>query len=109
MTITETQQGNAKVVGVQGRLDAVTSPEFEKKLAAIVDDGCRQLVIDCSALDYISSAGLRVFLAIAKRLKNVQGTIVVAAAQTQVREIFDIAGFAAILPIKSTVADAVQG
>lgn len=108
MTVTEHREGAATVVGVQGRLDAVTSPEFEKKLAGLVDGGCRKLVIDCSALDYISSAGLRVFLAVAKRLKTLQGGIVVAAPMAQVREIFDIAGFSAILPILATVADAVK-
>ena len=108
MTITENRQGTATVVSVQGRLDAVTSSEFEKKLLGLVDGGCRQLVIDCAALDYISSAGLRVFLAIAKRLKNVQGSVVVAAPLAQVREIFDIAGFSAILPILPTVAEAIK-
>jgi len=108
MTVTENRQGAATVVGVQGRLDAITSPDFEKKLISIVDGGCRKLVVDCSALDYISSAGLRVFLAIAKRLKNLQGSMVVAAPLAQVREIFDIAGFSAILPILATVADAVK-
>lgn len=108
MTVTENRQGSATVVGVQGRLDAVTSPEFEQKLIGIVDGGCHKLVIDCSALDYISSAGLRVFLAAAKRLKNLQGSIVVAAPLAQVREIFDIAGFSAILPILPTIADATK-
>jgi anti-anti-sigma factor len=108
MTVTENRQGTATVVGVQGRLDAVTSSEFEKKLLGIMDGGCRKLVIDCSALDYISSAGLRVFLAAAKHLKNLQGSIVVAAPLAQVREIFDIAGFSAILPILPTVAEATK-
>ena len=57
------------------------------------------MVLDCSQLDYVSSAGLRVFLITAKRLSKVDGKLALSALTEQVREVFDIAGFSSIFRI----------
>jgi anti-anti-sigma factor len=106
MTINETKRENVTVVQPSGKLDSLSSPDLDKRLTVLIESGIRQLAVDLSALEYISSAGLRVFLSAAKRMQPVQGKIVLAAPSAQVQQIFDIAGFTSILPICKTVNEA---
>lgn len=59
----------------------------------------RRVVIDFAALDYISSAGLRVVLMTAKRAKQGKGTLVLCGLQPHVKEVFEISGFLKILEV----------
>jgi len=108
MDMVETKSGNVLVLKVCGRLDSATAPAFEAKLAATVAAGQAWIVVDCTELNYLSSAGLRAFLGGAKQAKSRQGKLAVGGAVAQVREIFDLAGFAGILPICATVQEAVN-
>lgn len=96
------------VLSITGRMDAVTAPEIEKGLSALVDGGERRLVIDLKDLEYVSSAGLRSFLALAKRLKEKQGNLVFANLQRQVTEVFRIVGFYSLFTICDSVTDALN-
>ena len=107
MNISESKQGNVTILKVQGKLDAMSSPELDKRLAGLVENGTRQIALDLAGLEYVSSAGLRVFLSAAKRLQQVQGKLALANLSAQVQQIFDIAGFESILPVFKTVNEAV--
>ena len=108
MNISESKQGNVTILKAQGKLDSTSSPEFDKLLSSLVENGTRQIALDLSGLEYVSSAGLRVFLSTAKRLKQAQGKLALANPAAQVQQIFDIAGFDSILPIFRTVNEAVD-
>lgn len=108
MNISESKHGNVTILQVQGKLDAVSSPELDKRLVSLVESGTTQITLDLVGLDYVSSAGLRVFLSAAKRLKQAHGKLALANLSTQVQQIFDIAGFESILPVFKTVNEAVQ-
>lgn len=97
MTITKTQNGGLTTLKIEGRLDTSTAPELE---TVIVNDlaGTKELVLDFAALDYISSAGLRVILKAQKTMKN-QGTMKILHVNDAVMEVFDITGFSDILTI----------
>ena len=99
MQITRRKEKNAIVVCVEGRLDAVTSPDFEKELTGLIAQGETLFVLDFGKLDYISSAGLRSVLATTKRLKEKQGKLFLATLKDVVKEVFEISGFSAIIPI----------
>ena len=107
MNISESKQGTVTILKVQGKLDAASSPELDKRLASLVESGTRQIALDLTGMEYVSSAGLRVFLSAAKRLKQAQGKLALANLSTQVQQIFDIAGFESILPVLKTVNEAV--
>jgi anti-anti-sigma factor len=94
------------LVSVAGRMDAVSSPEFEKELTRLIDEGNVNFVINLAALDYISSSGLRSVLATAKKLKGRNGRILLAALQAVVKEVFEISGFSTIIPIYGSVEEA---
>lgn len=83
---------------IEGRLDTATSPELEKELGEL--DGVRELVLDLTALEYISSAGLRILLAAHKKMEKQDGRLVVRGANPSVREVFTLTGFMDILHIE---------
>lgn len=106
MKISERQQGAVTIVQAQGRLDATTAADADRRLAALVAAGARQVVLDLAAVEYVSSAGLRVLLTIAKRLQQAQGKLVLASPTPQTRQILDMAGFSALIPVFATPAAA---
>ena len=98
MTIGKQKNGEALTLKVEGRLDTITSPELETVLKEELD-GVSDLTFDFSALDYISSAGLRVLLA-AQKSMNKQGEMKVTGVSEIIMEIFDVTGFTDILTIE---------
>lgn len=106
MEIVEDSQQDIAVFRLNGRLDSMTSEEFDSRIEATLQNGARRLIIDCQYLDYITSAGLRVLNKTAKRLKREKGRIVLFAMADDVKEVFEIAGFDAFLPIVATIEDA---
>jgi anti-anti-sigma factor len=90
----------------RGRLDSHSGPLFEQELLEYIAGGCSRLLIDFSELTYISSAGLRVILVAAKRMKAAGGKFVLAALNDQVSEVFEISGFSRLLDIVPDYASA---
>ena len=91
MTINKNRNENTLTVVVEGRLDTTTAPQLEAELKESLQ-GITTLVIDMSALQYISSAGLRVLLS-AQKVMNKQGEMKVAGASETIMEIFEVTGF----------------
>jgi anti-anti-sigma factor len=109
MEISTRRQGEAWIVALAGNLDSATSPKAQQELESIVSRGAHRIAVDFSALDYISSAGLRVLLGIAKTVKAKGGALRTFGLNHTVREVFDISGFSTILPVFPTEADALRG
>ena len=91
MEIVEKKLGSVNVLSLSGRLDAYQATEVEKKLDSLIEAGQPCLVIDLEKLEYISSSGLRVFLAALKKTRKQQGDIKLACMKPFVQEVFDIA------------------
>jgi anti-anti-sigma factor len=106
MDIATRTQNDVTIVALQGSLDSKTSPQAQQALDGMLADGGRKLLIDFTALDYISSAGLRVLLATAKRLSGAGGALRLFGLNETVREVFDISGFSTIFAVFATEADA---
>ena len=96
------------IVSVDGRLDAVTTTEFEQTLGGWIDEGDIRFIVDLAGLDYISSAGLRGILTSVKRLKAEGGQLVLTTLHGTVKEVFEISGFSTIIPIFESIEDALQ-
>ena len=109
MDITTRTRNDVTVVAFAGNLDSNTSPQAQQALDGILAGGGRKMVVDFTALDYISSAGLRVLLGTAKRLGGAGGALRLFGLNETVREVFDISGFATILAVFPTEADALKG
>ena len=108
MEISQTQERDVVVVRPVGRLDANTSLGLEEKLLGLIDKREKKIVVDFSQLDFISSAGWRVFLIAAKQLKTVNGKISFCSLKENVREVFDIAGFTSIFSTYTSQEEAVN-
>lgn len=100
MKVEITQHDNNVMASIEGRLDTVTASEFEKRLAEFYQIPGTELVLDCSAMDYISSAGLRVILTVHKCLTAKNGRFVIRNLNKEVRSVFDMTGFSRILTIE---------
>ena len=98
MIIQKTVSGTTLTVALEGRLDTTTAPKLEEELRSSVD-GITRLVFDLAKLEYISSAGLRVLLAMQK-LMNQQGEMVLQNVNEAVMEVFEVTGFSDILRIE---------
>jgi len=108
MNITESKTANIVTLSLSGRLDTTTAKAFEDRILAHIDSGERRIAIDLTGLEYISSAGLRVFLLAAKRLDSAQGRIALCALPEPIREVFDIAGFISIFAIYDSHQEALK-
>jgi anti-sigma B factor antagonist len=109
MEIVETKLDKVNVLSLSGRLDAYSATEVEKKLDSLIEAGQPCLVIDLEMLEYISSSGLRVFLAALKKTRKQQGDIKLACMKPFIKEVFDIAGFSRLFNIFDTRETAVSG
>lgn len=108
MEIIETRQGDASVFKILGRLDSNTSPDLEDRISETMNNGTFNMVLDFEALEYISSAGLRIILKTTKDLKRQNGQLILCAMQDYVREVFEISGFDSFLPIVPSLDDALK-
>lgn len=93
MQIREEQLGDAHVVTLIGRIDTTTADRLDRALARLLDSGASRVVVDFADVIYISSAGLRLFLLAAKRLRSAAGTFVLCGLRPSVHQVFDLAGF----------------
>ncbi len=98
MTIEKIANGSELTVVLTGRLDTTTAPKLEAELKQSVG-GVEKLVLDFTALEYLSSAGLRVLLA-AQKVMNRQGEMIVRNINETIAEIFEVTGFADVLTVE---------
>lgn len=106
MEVNEQSVDATTFLAISGRLDSETARDFESTLTATLDREVRALALDLSALDYVSSAGLRVLLLAAKRTKADAVPFTLFGLQPQVAKVLEVSGFAKILPITDSREDA---
>jgi anti-anti-sigma factor len=99
MELREERTGAVAVVAVVGRVDSNTSPELIRALSTTIASGAARLVLDLTATQYLSSAGLRVLLQVAKQIEQVRGRFVLHGLNARVREVLDVSGFLSELTI----------
>ena len=98
MTIEKNLNGTELTVTIAGRLDTTTAPQLEAEFKQNLS-GVEKLILNFCALEYISSAGLRVLLA-AQKTMNKQGEMVIRNVNETITEIFEVTGFIDILTVE---------
>ena len=106
MEIKTRKEKNAMVVSIKGRMDAVSSPQFEKELSELMAEGEKNFIIDFGELVYISSAALRSILVTVKKIEKKEGKLLLSELKDMVKEVFEISGFTAIIPVYESVESA---
>jgi anti-anti-sigma factor len=108
MDITQKQEGGIVYITIKGRLDADSALEAEKTVNEALGGDTSKLLFDLGALDYLSSAGLRVLLSAAKEIRRRDGKIVLCSLTQFVKEIFEVSGFEALIPIEDSVESGIE-
>ncbi len=106
MEIEHRVENEILVFAIKGRLDAATASTAEETIKNTMAEDTQRLLFDLTALEYLSSGGLRVILGAAKEIRRREGKVALAALTPYVYEIFEVSGFTAMIPIKDTVEEA---
>jgi len=107
MEFAQDQVGDVAIVKLAGRLDSSTAQASEENFIWVLGNGTSRLAVDLSRLEYISSAGLRVLLVVAKKVQQAKGKMVLFGLVPNVREVFSVSGFDKIFAIQSDADAAV--
>jgi len=105
LVLSASEAGSPRVVALAGKLDANSQAAAERFLEEIVAGGATQVVLDCTALEFISSAGVRALLFLVKRVKPLGGAVSVCAPRPHVRQLLEFSGLKALLSISTTVEE----
>jgi anti-anti-sigma factor len=108
MVITESRHDSIVILKLEGRLDITSVDSLEKKLNESIDNGANKIILDCAALNFISSAGLRVLIIIQKKLEPKKGELVIFGFNENTKKIFEITGYFNLFSIFETESEAIK-
>jgi anti-anti-sigma factor len=103
MEISQKEENGIVFLAFEGRLDGAAATEAEQTVKSVLEGETNRLLFDFANLEYLSSAGLRVVLGAAKEIKRKDGKFVLCALNAYVKEVFEVSGFGAIIPITDSV------
>jgi anti-anti-sigma factor len=107
--ITTTNRDGVTILTVAGRIDTATAPALEQMINKEIERQHRRILLNFSSVSYISSGGLRVLLATAKKLKNPGDKFALCCLSAEVLKILKLAGFTSIFSISSSEGEALAG
>jgi len=99
---------NLSVINIRGKIDSGNSEDAEAELNAMLDNDDKYYIFDLCGLEYISSAGLRVFLSASKKIKGSKGNFVFCEVSEEIREIFDMTGLLNVFTLCPTLEAAAE-
>lgn len=100
------QEEGADILVIVGEIDASSSIELDLAIAKSVGEGFTKILVDCSALEYISSAGLGVFMSYIEEFRDKKVAMVLFGMKEKVTNTFQILGLADLLHIRTTKQEA---
>jgi len=108
MEISESIQDQLVILAPKGRIDSITSTDLDAKISDLIARGFSKIIVDFSATDFVSSAGLRILLMKEKQLRNIHGYLILACMSDVIEEIFEVSGFSSIFKIQKTLDTAIN-
>ncbi|HKK25476.1 MAG TPA: STAS domain-containing protein [Gracilimonas sp.] len=107
-SIATRQNQNVSILDISGELDAHTASQLENTLKSLIDNENYSIVVNCSGLDYIASAGLGVFMAYIEDVRSLGGDIKLTDMNDRVYNVFDLLGFPTLYDILDNEQEALQ-
>ena len=107
MNIETRELKHVSVVKISGRVDSATAPEVEAALHDLINADRRRVVLDLQAVEYLSSAGLRVLVTILKAAKKDGGDLKLAQLSVRVKEVLELSGLTPVFNLYDDVLEAV--
>ena len=108
MELYHEKKGDNLIITIKGHLDTGTTPEAEKAIRKILEEGNSRILFNFSDLEYLSSVGLRVILWVTKEIASMKGKLVLCSLNQYVKEIFEVSGFDSLIPIEETVESGLE-
>ena len=106
MQVSETRSGNATILRIAGRVDSSVAKTLEQKVTELAGrDG--SIIVDLREMNYVSSAGLRSFIILAKHARAKSQTIALSGMNEEVSEIFEISNLLELFTVFDTVEAAI--
>lgn len=99
MEISVIESDGKMVFALDGSLDTTTAPEVGRQLEERIAAGLTKAIVDLTSVEFVSSAGLRILLVAAKKLRSAGGDLGVCGLNETVQEVFDMSGFSTILKV----------
>lgn len=106
LEVTTRQVGDVTVVRVSGEVDVYTAPGLDEVLSSEVESGHMRLILDLTRVDFLDSTGLGVLVKALKRTREGGGGLAVVAVHERITKVFRITGLDAVMPLASTVDEA---
>lgn len=100
MTTTITESGNQLIAQFIGRLDTAAAVQTAEDVKPLMEAANREIILDCSQLEYISSSGLRIFLSVRKEAATHGSKVIVRDINADIRQVFMMTGFISLFEIQ---------
>jgi anti-sigma B factor antagonist len=97
------------LIATEGEIDLYVAPIWRSSISAIIDDGARDLVLDFSELEFLDATGLGAMVAILKRLRTLEGSVVLVIPTERIYKIFQVTGLDKVFRLYASVEDALSG
>jgi len=108
LSLTARAEGGRTVIEATGEIDVETAPQLGDKIAALVDEGSYDLVLDLERVEFLDSTGLGVLVGGLKRVRTHDGSLSLVCTQERLLKIFRITGLTKVFPIHASVEEAVS-
>ena len=105
ISLTHKKVEEVTVVEFSGKLNTSTSPQTEKYINNLIEEGITNIIFDFETLDMISSTGLRIILATGKKLNRLKGKVVISGPNYSVNDVLRISGFKNMFDVMDSVVD----
>ena len=106
MMINKSTVGDVTTVAPEGSIDTDTSRILKEELNGLIDTGRTAILVDFSGVDFMTSTGLAVLVAFAKRVEHVTGKLALCSLSGDIQEIFDTVGFTEFFDIHQSAKEA---
>jgi anti-anti-sigma factor len=107
MIVETSRSGGVMIIAISGRVDSTTAPKLQTIVEGVIKESARRMAFDLSAMDFISSAGLRILLMAVKQMKTLNGQVAFAGPTPGVMSLLKMSGFLSLMVVKPSLAEAV--
>jgi anti-sigma B factor antagonist len=97
------------IVGVTGEIDLFTAPEFKQRVSAPIDEGRTHVVVDLTETTFIDSSSLGVLIGAHRRLRRLDGSLVIVCSNDAIVKTFRITGLDGVFTIVGSLDEALNG
>jgi len=106
--ISSKEKNGATVIDIEGKMNTEASPDAEKYINALLDEGAIKIVLNFEHLDFVASTGLRVILSTGKKLSKLGGKLVICNPNLTVMDVLKMSGFTTMFKVFSTEEEALS-